>query len=142
MSMFASIPMRRRCEIVGARLVRPGVRLNLELGQFYSLSEVSISSGYINVVMPLHSHSSWGETTTTTSPSIKVQFLGNETAQAYLCFFLSDKCKSTNWSDRQTAKKRDKPLHELNEGRADYKALAAKKKRMGRGFTRIVYDDI
>lgn len=73
MSMFASIPMRRRCEIVGARLVRPGVRLNLELGQFYSLSEVSISSGYINVVMPLHSHSSWGETTTTTSPSIKVQ---------------------------------------------------------------------
>lgn len=47
MSMFASIPMRRRCEIVGARLVRPGVRLNPELEQLYSLSEVSVSSGYI-----------------------------------------------------------------------------------------------
>ena len=49
MAMLASIPMRRRCEIVGAQLVRPGVRLNPELGQLYSLSEVYVSSGYINM---------------------------------------------------------------------------------------------
>lgn len=73
MSMLASIPVRRRCEVVGARLVRPGVRLNPELRQLYSLSEASVSSGYINMVIPLHSHSSWAGTTTTTSPSIKVQ---------------------------------------------------------------------
>lgn len=55
--MLVSIPVRRRCEIVGAQLVRPGVRLSPELGQLYSLLEIHVSSGYINMVIPLHSHS-------------------------------------------------------------------------------------
>lgn len=137
MSMLASIPVRRRCEVVGARLVRPGVRLNPELGQLYSLSEASVSSGYINMVIPLHSHSSWAGTTTTTSPSIKVQSRCNQGViprkqnRTSIPLFFSCRINASQGiglTDK-LQRKRDKPLHELDEGRADYKALEALKKK-------------
>jgi hypothetical protein len=65
-----------------------------------------------------------------------VQYLGKPHNPTFLFFFLWDKCKSTNWPDRQTAEKRDKPLHELDEDRADYKAL--EQERSVEGFTGIV----
>ena len=100
-----------------ARLVRPGVWLNLELGQLGFLSEVHVSLGSINMIP--------GASTGTTSQCIKVQSRCNTRATngTRLPFFPS--CR-INASQRigltDNCRERDKPLHELDEGRAGYKA--------------------